>query len=448
MNKRYLSFLFGMGLSVLSMNAAIIKVAVNNPTPKTKVILKFLDSEKKEFAVDANGNGMIDLKNFTPQYVTLQYGNSTRTVYLDPKADLSMSFEGKRMWKAISFTGAGAAVNNYLNSGKLKQAYYEESKLGEKAYIKTADSLYHANLKVLSSTKLPASFVKVEKNRLKYFSYANFPLYTMFHAYMNKVENYQVSENYYSRLKGLVDINPDFLAFAEYREFIINAISTLGLHGSSYNDMLDLLKVQLKYVKENISNPTVREYLVSTVTYNYVKRNGLDHAELAIEAFNTYVKDAKMKSKFNEVYNSWKKISVGQSSPVFSCEDINGKTVALSQLKGKYIYIDIWATWCAPCRGELPHLKKLEEQYRGKDIEFVSLSCDQNKSAWQKMVAKENLKGVQLYLGTGSKFMNDYMVSGIPRFILLDKDGKIISANMSRPSDPATAQKFNELLGL
>ena len=125
MKKRYLSFLFGIGLSVISMNAAIIKVAVNNPTPQTKVILKFLDSEKKEFAVDANGNGMIELRNFTPQYATLQYGNSTRTVYLDPKADVSMSFEGKRMWKAISFTGAGAAVNNYLNSGKLKQAYYE-----------------------------------------------------------------------------------------------------------------------------------------------------------------------------------------------------------------------------------------------------------------------------------------------------------------------------------
>ena len=132
----------------------------------------------------------------------------------------------------------------------------------------------------------------------------------------------------------------------------------------------------------------------------------------------------------------------------FSYPDINGKTVSLADLKGKYIYIDVWATWCGPCRGELPALKELEEKYAGKDIHFVSLSCDKNKKAWENMVTKDQLKGIQLHMGTDRTFMDAYLINGIPRFILLDRDGKIISANMTRPSDPKTAEKFNELLGL
>ena len=61
----------------------------------------------------------------------------------------------------------------------------------------------------------------------------------------------------------------------------------------------------------------------------------------------------------------------------------------------KPILIDFWATWCGPCRGELPYMTKLEEQYAGKDIHFVGLSCDSNKSAWEKRIQKGDMKGIQ-----------------------------------------------------
>lgn len=168
-----------------------------------------------------------------------------------------------------------------------------------------------------------------------------------------------------------------------------------------------------------------------------------------IVLFRKHVKDAKSIEKFNALCTKWEKLRSGNPSAAsFSYPDINGKTVSLADLKGKYIYIDVWATWCGPCRGELPALKELEEKYAGKDIHFVSLSCDKNKKAWENMVTKDQLKGIQLHMGTDRTFMDAYLINGIPRFILLDRDGKIISANMTRPSDPKTAEKFNELLGL
>lgn len=89
---------------------------------------------------------------------------------------------------------------------------------------------------------------------------------------------------------------------------------------------------------------------------------------------------------FETLCNRWRKLSVGALSPNFNCTDLSGKKVSLSDFKGKYVYIDIWATWCGPCQREIPHLQKLEEKYHGKDIYFVSISCDNNKKAWENRV--------------------------------------------------------------
>lgn len=138
-------------------------------------------------------------------------------------------------------------------------------------------------------------------------------------------------------------------------------------------------------------------------------------------------------------------LKTGDASPEFSYQDINGKTVTLENLKGKIVYIDVWATWCPPCRAELPALKQLEEKY-GKDMYFVSISCDQDKSKWEAMVKEKDLKGIQLHIGTDRSFMQAYSITGIPRFILLDEGGKIISSDMTRPSNPETAKTLETLL--
>ena len=105
----------------------------------------------------------------------------------------------------------------------------------------------------------------------------------------------------------------------------------------------------------------------------------------------------------------------------------------------------MWATWCGPCRREMPYLKALEEKFADAQIVFLGLSVDKDKAAWEKMVGEGNMTGVQLYLGAQSSFMDAYRVEGIPRFILLDKEGVIISNDMSRPSEDATAETLGQL---
>lgn len=141
-------------------------------------------------------------------------------------------------------------------------------------------------------------------------------------------------------------------------------------------------------------------------------------------------------------------LKAGMPSPDFKYRDVSGKVVKLQDLKGRYVYIDVWATWCGPCCGEIPHLKKLEKEMHGKKIVFVSISCDKDRQAWIDFVKKNQMGGIQLNTEGNEDFMSAYGIKGIPRFILLDKKGKIINADMTRPSQPETLETLSSLKGI
>ena len=437
-----------LGISFTEAEASKLTFKIANPDDGAKTVLSFTETgEKKEVEIDATGNGTIEINDFTPQYVLLQYGRARRTLYLDPVQDLTISFDGGAMWKAINFDGAAAAVNTYLNTGKIKNLTFQDTKLKEDAFINKADSLFAANNEGLNAANLPAAFTDKEKIRLKYFTYGFFPMHPMYYVYQTKDSTHVASNTFYNKLQSLITIDSNLLTLPEYKEFLPNAIASMSNQGVTEKPE-NTTEQFVNYIDKNIKDEKVAEYLVNLFVYGNISSRGLDGSDALISMFNKHVKDAKMLDKFNTLCTKWEKLKAGTPSPVFSCPDINGKTVSLADLKGKFVYIDVWATWCGPCRGELPHLKTLEEKYADKDIYFVSLSCDKNKKAWENMVKKDEMKGIQLHLGVESPFMDAFLINGIPRFILLDRDGKIISANMTRPSDPKTAEKFNELLGL
>jgi thiol-disulfide isomerase/thioredoxin len=140
----------------------------------------------------------------------------------------------------------------------------------------------------------------------------------------------------------------------------------------------------------------------------------------------------------------------GKASPEFTFENHKGGTTKLSDLKGQYVYIDIWATWCAPCRQEIPHLQKIEKKYEGKKIAFVSISVDTKNDydKWKSFVTTKQLGGIQLLADNdwNSDFILKYGVTGIPRFILLGPDGSIVNSDAARPSNPKLQEKLDALL--
>lgn len=143
-------------------------------------------------------------------------------------------------------------------------------------------------------------------------------------------------------------------------------------------------------------------------------------------------------------------LSPGMASPQFTdYVNYKGGNSSLADFKSKYVYIDVWATWCVPCVYEMPYMNEIEKEYEGKNIHFVGISIDRKKDEekWRKMIVEKELMGTQLLADNeiDSKFIQGYYIQGIPRFILLDPQGNIVTYDAPRPSDPQLKELFSSL---
>lgn len=159
------------------------------------------------------------------------------------------------------------------------------------------------------------------------------------------------------------------------------------------------------------------------------------------KAYGKYITTDDQKERMTAIQTKLAQLESTQKTINFTGTDLNDKVVSVSDFKGKVVIVDVWATWCGPCRGEIPFLKKLEEEYHGKDVVFLSISLDEakDKQKWIDFIKKEDLKGVQLFGGNGwnSDVARFYNIKGIPRFMFFDKKGNIVTADAPRPSDPS-----------
>ncbi len=114
--------------------------------------------------------------------------------------------------------------------------------------------------------------------------------------------------------------------------------------------------------------------------------------------------------------------------------DLKGNKVDFAKYRGKYVYIDMWASWCVPCIKEIPYLKALEKELQNDNVCFLSLSIDTKEDAWKKKVADLGLEG-ELVINKDNKLCEALNVTGIPFFLIYDKEGKLYKYNAYRPSD-------------
>ena len=164
----------------------------------------------------------------------------------------------------------------------------------------------------------------------------------------------------------------------------------------------------------------------------------------------------QMMNYFNQTYAKNKAFSKGAPSPKFEdYMNFKGGKKSLDSFKGKFVYIDVWATWCGPCLQQIPFLKTLEKEYHGKNIAFISISTDEARRSggsweaaekkWRDFVKAKQLTGIQLWAAEDISFQQDYQISSIPRFILIDPKGNIVNANAPRPSEPRLKELFTSL---
>ena len=204
-----------------------------------------------------------------------------------------------------------------------------------------------------------------------------------------------------------------------------------------------------------IDNEELRESYVMEAIYWDVLRGYLYDIENRIANIRSLVKKAENLETLNETpvriaeaRKSFADAMPGTDLSHYTFEDAQGKTVSLADFKGKYVFIDMWSTGCNPCIGEIPYIRDLEKRLSGKPIVWVSISLDLNKKVWLGFLQKNNMSGIQLICDKGFKhpFIKQIGLSGIPQFLLLDKEGKVIDANTLRPSNPVMGKLLEFIL--
>ncbi len=387
-------------------------------------------------------------------YYTIGDNSEHTQLFLSPGFDLSIFINTKSFDESIVFKGKGAAENNFLakfyllneNLENLKfYGYY--AKLNETAFLNLMDSIRLIEMNLLNSNKeiMLSRFYDIEAMKINYDYRMKLNEYESLHRYLTGNNDFKVSPLFPDPFEGIDLNNPDWFEIYEYTNLLDAYFRQLTM--KQFNEYLDsnYLLLYFKNIESQIVSPILKEKFA----YDIGKYSLMDIQDLGVVYQKTIslIQTPEKRNEITAIYNKIKLLEAGNPSPDFKFKDKSGKTYQLSDFKDKYIYIDVWATWCGPCLGEIPALKKLTDTLASKDIVFVSICVFDEKASWEKMVEKKQLKGIQLFAEQGkNSFVDEYMIQGIPCFILLDKSGRIINANAKRPSEPLLLKELTDLL--
>jgi len=199
------------------------------------------------------------------------------------------------------------------------------------------------------------------------------------------------------------------------------------------------LELQKEFIAKN-PNSLVSMYFLSLMfnSMSYEQMNGI------YEQLGDQYKQVSYGKKVGDHLKTLKITSIGQKAIPINKKDINGNPVNLQTLKGKYVLIDFWGSWCGPCRASHPHLKKLYAKYKDQGFEILGIAdehgrtLEDQKKSWKKAVAEDKMTWLQVLNGEDQNVFNAveaYGITAFPTKLLLDKEGKIVARYVGDTSE-------------
>lgn len=375
-----------------------------------------------------------------PEY----YSISRNTLYLTPGDDLEMVITQSN--NEAEFKGVGAEVNTYmkgrlfpkggsfLEAGRNVRADFAKTK-------KTVDSLANVRLAELEAlTTATNEFKALESARIT-----------------GDVVNSYISYSSY----GLSGSLPEGSPKEKYGELMEKHMKSIAKPlNKMYEKLVDEKLLDVAVVRDVLSYQEEDEYEwfkgivfpkrtkeLYAAGKEITKLRGEVTQELVdqINQFILMVENLDFATELKHKVAQAGRLLPGQPAIDFELVDVNGVKGRLSDLKGKFIYVDLWATWCGPCIEESPAFEALAEKYKGKDIVFIPVSTDNQKSAWYHFLSQHK-KQLAQYNSQDLALRDGWCVMYIPRFILIDKEFNIVNAYAPLPSTDEATSLLNSLL--
>ncbi|MBR8536689.1 TlpA family protein disulfide reductase [Carboxylicivirga sediminis] len=399
------------------------------------------------FYVDANNRIQIDLNESELKKVNFIYEKTKINPFINNGDKLHVLIKKGDAGLEVIYKGDNAAINNYkvereqvVDYSLIREIYADDKATLPFSDVEAGiDAMHTQWLERLKSLKgADKKFVSDEESYLKYYF-----------AYIKSVYPWYMSRQTGKALDADSDFN-SFMAGLEedtahesvemyYQVFDQKVRLRLNLEETNKNLGDSVYIVELNTIDHLIQSQKLKNRMLSNSISSYLSWgiNGL--LEETYARYLQLCSDESMKQRVQSLYENAIKLQPGQPAPDFDMYTQGGDKVMLSDLKGKYVYFDVWATWCGPCKAEIPYLAKVVEALKDKNnIEIISISVDSDHEAWVKMIEEDQPQWKQFIVkdAFNSSLTKQYNISGIPQFVLIDPDGNIIDVQAKRPSHP------------
>ena len=449
---------YGQNKSGFIVLSGKIENVAPQPNGKKVVELNFpfgLKRPAKEISLTADGSFRDTIPNMSGVCI-LMNGNLAIFLYLDKSKKYTIEYDTDQFRKGgkVILGGDDVAINRYYVEKAQQRVMFDPSGEG-KSEAEFKQSMLELKIRALDRLKkanLPKELVATEMKAIQYEYLFNLYLFVGLRELDDPT--FKASA---ATLKEFVinyDNEKDYIQFNYYRrmvfEYYMKEFRKLHKVFRQKDPSYSPEQNRIRLLASNVPNTYIKNNLITeTAMFDMKEAKDLETFYTDFKKYYTG-KDELFKKEMYNAYQHLVKLKKGTASPEFvDYANYKGGTNSLKDYRGKYVYIDLWATWCLNCWNEIPYLKKLEEAYEGKDIVFLSISLDKDAKEWAKMIKEKAMGGIQLLVKQPQgSFIKEYAVNGIPRYIFLDPKGKIIAYNAPRPSDKEKLEALFKSVGL
>ena len=400
-----------------------------------------------------------------PTLAYLAVGEKSYPLYLSPGDDLKVSVSDTGDQSTITYAGVGSEVNGYLTRiNQIKEELIQVNgkyvwEVGRNEFTERLDSMKHAysdfHRSFTDTVALPEAISTSLKNRNRLMLVSQRENYDLVH-YSDRSTT--AAPNAYYR----VPLDTTFLHHSLLKyEYAVALKFHLDLHvGWPLYDSIqetaanspDLPILMDKAIRSNQYPAGIQEFMLAKNVDDFLSGQGITPAtDTILNRFKKEYRASALVAPLEDRYQRWLALAPGRPAPEISGTTPAGQLLSLSDLRGKVVYVDVWATWCGPCLREFPHSQQLQQQFEGNDeVVFLYVSVDrkEDQEKWKNMIADQPLNGTHINsVPEGETSMNEkYMINGIPRYMLIDQAGNIVDAEADRPSSGKVTEELQKLL--
>ena len=403
--------------------------------------------------------------------VTFFDGKESTQMYLCPGDSIFITLNSEEFDESMHYEGTGAKRNNILAEYYLKFKDPDNEELVSFYAIRdtaidiftdlannNADAAKAYFNEAKASGDLPEDFLKYMETEL-YFQ----PILDMQFVYYSK--NKDTTDEYKEKLNNIGELTLGAVDFQDADMLNQNYQAWLGYY--LRNQIRREIREDLGDVDKDQYDSIFYSYLENTLTpaqlqfYILKEADGLSYSydvdkfEKLLPLADKYVTDKKYNeaiyAQFDEVVRKVNQ-PLPEDAALYNLDDEELLDLTfedvLAKYKGNVIYLDFWASWCGPCKVEMPNSAKLSKKLKDEDVVFLYTSTDKDPAAWERMIRIMQLHGLHYRLGKNTRkpVFEEYGIRYIPHYVIFDKEGNMVKNNMTRPGDPETEKMIRGLL--